>query len=89
MDGSLSYLYTSLPLKDTLSKSGLIPLQHLIPGYRQLQHLRQPDEPWWWEIWQQGKRIDRRGAKSSRPLDSFFPTPHPPLSKKKGLFSLY
>lgn len=62
VDGSLSYLYTSLPLKDTLSKSRLIPLQHLIPGYRQLQNLRQPDELWWWEIWEQGKRIDRRDA---------------------------
>ena len=33
-----------------------------MPGYRQLQDLRQPDEPWWWEIWHQGKRVDKREA---------------------------
>lgn len=60
VDGSLSYLYSSLPLSSTAAKSSAIHLHHLVPGYRQLRDLRQPDEPWWWEIWHQGKRIDRR-----------------------------
>ena len=61
MDGSLSYLYSSLPLSRLDARSSAIDLHHLVPGYRYLQDLRQPDEPWWWEIWHQGKRIDRRG----------------------------
>ncbi|MCJ1256151.1 Mitochondrial distribution and morphology protein 10 [Lignoscripta atroalba] len=61
VDGSLSYLYSSLPLK-THSKSSDIPLRNVIQGYRQLLDLRRPDEPWWWEIWHQGKRVDRRDA---------------------------
>ena len=62
VDGSLSYLYSSLPLKTLASQSSAIDLHHLVPGYRHLQHLRQSDEPWWWEIWLKGKRIDRRGS---------------------------
>lgn len=61
VDGSLSYLYSSLPLSTLASNSSAIDLHRLVPGYRRLQDLRQPDEPWWWEIWHQGKRIDRRG----------------------------
>ena len=61
VDGSLSYLYSSLPLSRLAAKSSTIDLHHVVPGYRQLQDLRQPDEPWWWEVWHQGKRIDRRG----------------------------
>lgn len=37
-----------------------MPLRHVIQGYRQLRELRRPDEPWWWEIWHGGRRIDRR-----------------------------
>lgn len=33
-----------------------------MPGYRRLQDSRQPDEPWWWEIWHGGKRVDKREA---------------------------
>ncbi|SLM36708.1 mitochondrial distribution and morphology protein 10 [Lasallia pustulata] len=61
VDGSLSYLYSSLPIKET-SKSGEIELRHVIQGYRQLQELRRPDEQWWWEEWHQGKRVDKRDA---------------------------
>ena len=61
VDGSLSYLYSSLPLNALASKSSAIGLHRLVPGYRQLRHLREPDEPWWWEIWHQGKRVGRRG----------------------------
>ncbi|KAK0507834.1 hypothetical protein JMJ35_009723 [Cladonia borealis] len=62
VDGSLSYLYSSLPLTAYASKSSAIDLHRVVPGYRQLQDLRQPDEPRWWEIWHQGKRVDRREA---------------------------
>lgn len=61
VDGSLSYLYSSLPLSKLAAKSSAVDLHNLVPSYRQLQDLRRPDEPWWWEIWHQGKRIDRRG----------------------------
>ena len=61
VDGSLSYLYSSLPFKSLVSGSGALDLRQLVPGYRLLQDLRQPDQPEWWEIWHQGKRIDQRG----------------------------
>ncbi|KUJ21887.1 uncharacterized protein LY89DRAFT_387139 [Mollisia scopiformis] len=59
VDGSLSYLYTSLPLHTT-SKSGDIDLHKVIRGYRQIQELRKPDESWMWEQWQGGRRVDKR-----------------------------
>lgn len=62
VDGSLSYLYSSLSLGALASRSSAIDLHHLVPGYRQLQDLRQPDNPEWWEIWLHGKRVDRREA---------------------------
>lgn len=58
VDGSLSYLYTSLPLH--LSQSSSIDLHEIIRGYRQIQELRKADESWMWEQWQGGKRIDKR-----------------------------
>lgn len=61
VDGSLSYAYSSIPL-EAASKSGEIDLHHIIKGYRHLEVLRRPDEPWWWEVWERGKRIDRRGT---------------------------
>lgn len=60
VDGSLSYLYSSLPLSSLPSASSSLPLSHIVPGYRLLSSLRQPDEPWWWEVWHQGRRIDKR-----------------------------
>ena len=59
VDGSLSYLYTSLPLHTT-SQSGQIDLHEVIRGYRQIQELRKPDESWMWEQWQAGKGTDKR-----------------------------
>jgi len=61
VDGSLSFLYSSLPLQ-VASKSSQINLQHLIRGYRRLKELRRPDDPHWWEIWHGGKRIDKKDA---------------------------
>jgi len=59
VDGSLSYLYTSLPLQ-TVSQSSKIDLHDVIRGYRQIQELRKPDESWMWESWRAGRRIDTR-----------------------------
>ncbi|KAI9051398.1 hypothetical protein LZ554_004445 [Drepanopeziza brunnea f. sp. 'monogermtubi'] len=61
VDGSLSYLYTSLPLHTT-SQSGQIELRDVIRGYRQIQELRKQEESWMWEQWQGGKRIDKRDS---------------------------
>ncbi|KAL5398269.1 Mitochondrial distribution and morphology protein 10 [Paraphaeosphaeria minitans] len=59
VDGSVSYLYSSLPLERKL-KSSELDLHNVIRGYRQLRELRRPDEDWWWEVWHNGKRVDRR-----------------------------
>ncbi|KAH0562987.1 Mitochondrial distribution and morphology protein 10 [Trichoglossum hirsutum] len=59
VDGSLSYLYSSLPL-ETISKSAEIDLRDVVQGYRHLQELRRPDERRWWEVWRGGRRIDQR-----------------------------
>ncbi|KZF26611.1 mitochondrial distribution and morphology protein 10 [Xylona heveae TC161] len=59
VDGSLSYLYSSLPLKDS-ARSRNIDLHDVIQGYRHLQELQKPEEAWLWEIWHRGRRIDRR-----------------------------
>ncbi|WEW61109.1 Mitochondrial distribution and morphology protein 10 [Emydomyces testavorans] len=36
IDGSISYLFSTLPLETTPSRSTLIPLRRLVPGYRQI-----------------------------------------------------
>ncbi|KAH7067663.1 mitochondrial distribution and morphology protein 10 [Paraphoma chrysanthemicola] len=61
VDGSVSYLYSSLPLRKDF-KSSRIDLHHVIRGYKHLQELRRPDESWWWETWHAGRRIDRRNT---------------------------
>jgi distribution and morphology protein 10 len=66
VDGSVSYLYSSLPLTGRFKSSDL-ELDHVIRGYRHLQELRRPDEKWWWEVWHKGKRIDRRGRRGPGP----------------------
>ncbi|KAJ8069338.1 hypothetical protein OCU04_002993 [Sclerotinia nivalis] len=59
VDGSLSYLYSSLPLRTT-AQSAKIDLHEIIRGYRQIQELRRVDEPWMWEQWHGGRRVDKR-----------------------------
>ncbi|KAF2762686.1 hypothetical protein EJ05DRAFT_459447 [Pseudovirgaria hyperparasitica] len=61
VDGSISYLYSSLPLSKS-SKSTEIQLEEVIQGYRHLQDLRTPDQSWWWERWQGGRRTDRKNT---------------------------
>ncbi|KAI5285202.1 Mitochondrial distribution and morphology protein 10, partial [Ascosphaera acerosa] len=36
IDGSVAYLFTTVPLRDTPSRSTALPLRHLVPGYRQV-----------------------------------------------------
>lgn len=61
VDGSLSYLYSSLPIRTT-SQSGNIDLHEVIRGYRQIQELHKPDDPWTQETWHGRERIDKRGT---------------------------
>lgn len=61
VDGSLSFLYSSLSLH-VPSRSDTVDLRTLVRGYRHLNDLRRPDEPFWWEIWHKGKRVDRKDA---------------------------
>lgn len=59
LDGSLSYLYSSRSLF-VPSKCAHIPLRDVIHGYRHIGLLPPPENPWEWEIWQGGKRVDKR-----------------------------
>ena len=59
VDGSVSYLYSSLPLQRKL-KSSELDLHNVIRGYRQIRELRRPDDDWWWEVWHAGQRVDRK-----------------------------
>ncbi|OBT64929.1 hypothetical protein VE03_05673 [Pseudogymnoascus sp. 23342-1-I1] len=46
VNGSLSYLYTSLPLTDAFEKAGRLNLHDVIRGYRQIQDLPSPSSTW-------------------------------------------
>jgi distribution and morphology protein 10 len=59
VDGSVSYLYSSLPLQKDFRTSH-IDLHNVIRGYKHVQELRRPDEKWWWEVWHAGQRVDRK-----------------------------
>ncbi|KAL2838813.1 mitochondrial distribution and morphology protein 10 [Aspergillus pseudoustus] len=50
IEGSVSYLYSNIPFENTPSKSALIPLRKLSPGYRQVQApIAPPVESWGWD----------------------------------------
>lgn len=61
VNGSISYLYTSLPLRIP-SKSHQIYLRQLVPGYRRLIELVRADDSHLWEIWHKGRRVDRKNT---------------------------
>ncbi|KAJ4323323.1 Mitochondrial distribution and morphology protein 10 [Neodidymelliopsis sp. IMI 364377] len=61
VDGSVAYLYSSLPLRKEF-KSSHIDLKNVIRGYKHVQELRRPDENWWWELWHAGRRVDRKNT---------------------------
>ncbi|KAG2417723.1 hypothetical protein HFD88_008942 [Aspergillus terreus] len=49
IDGSVSYLYSTVPFDHTPSRSALIPLRKLAPGYRQVQPPVAPIKNWGWD----------------------------------------
>lgn len=49
IDGSVSYLYSTVPFTNTPSRSALIPLRKLSPGYRQVTPPTAPLETWEWD----------------------------------------
>ncbi|KAF8430319.1 hypothetical protein EV426DRAFT_635225 [Tirmania nivea] len=61
VDGSISYLYSSLPLTN-VHKSKNVDLHDAVQGYRQLRHLTAPSEARFWEVWQGGVRVDKRDS---------------------------
>ncbi|KAI5811032.1 hypothetical protein DFH27DRAFT_531095 [Peziza echinospora] len=61
VDGSVSYLYSSLPLSN-VEKSKDVDLHDVVQGYRQLQHLTTPEDKLLWEVWQGGVRVDKRDS---------------------------
>lgn len=48
IDGSVSYLYSTVPFTNTPSRSASIPLRKLSPGYRQVTPPIAPIEDWNW-----------------------------------------
>ncbi|OBT76927.1 hypothetical protein VF21_04136 [Pseudogymnoascus sp. 05NY08] len=46
VNGSLSYLYTSLPLTSAFAQAGHLNLHDVIRGYRQIQELPSPSSTW-------------------------------------------
>ncbi|EPS32369.1 hypothetical protein PDE_07329 [Penicillium oxalicum 114-2] len=48
LDGSVSYLFSTVPLYNTPSRSALIPLRKISPGYRQVQPPEAPVLAWGW-----------------------------------------
>lgn len=71
--GNVSYLYTSLPLR-IAHRTDDIPLRLLVPGYRQIQELRNPET-----AWQDGELIrGPRGNKRNTMVYGrlFLPTSH-------------
>ncbi|KAJ5101944.1 hypothetical protein NUU61_004166 [Penicillium alfredii] len=49
LDGSVSYLFSTVPFHDTPSRSALIPLRKISPGYRQVQAPVVPSQTWGWD----------------------------------------
>lgn len=62
VDGSVSYLSSSLPLSN-VQKSCNVDLHAVTQGYRQLQELQRSENPRYLEIWQGGIRIDGRSGR--------------------------
>ncbi|KAJ5160198.1 Protein of unknown function DUF3722 [Penicillium canariense] len=48
LDGSVSYLFSTVPMHNTPSRSALIPLRKISPGYRQVQAPGAPVHTWGW-----------------------------------------
>lgn len=59
VSGSISYLYTSKPLIH-IKPSSEINLKEVIAGYKVLEPLSKQEDSKYWEIWQNGIRVDTR-----------------------------
>ncbi|KAJ5997391.1 hypothetical protein N7499_006215 [Penicillium canescens] len=49
LDGSVSYLFSTVPFNNLPSRSALIPLRKISPGYRQVQAPTAPAQTWGWD----------------------------------------
>lgn len=87
IDGSISYLFTTLPLNDTPSRSTLIPLRKLAPGYRQIQPPVAPVRDWGWDALLEGSIPLTKEEEAQRKATLLHATLHlPPPSTLNGLF---
>ncbi|EMC97818.1 hypothetical protein BAUCODRAFT_31827 [Baudoinia panamericana UAMH 10762] len=59
VDGSLSFLYTSLGLS-LPHRSSSIHLQNLVLGYKHLSEFEQVSEPRWQDLWRHSKKDERK-----------------------------
>ncbi|KAL4920560.1 hypothetical protein BDW62DRAFT_198866 [Aspergillus aurantiobrunneus] len=62
IEGSVSYLYSNVSFDNTPSKSALIPLRKLAPGYRQVQApIAPPVDSWNWDYILDGTKSGSNG----------------------------
>ncbi|KAL4782234.1 hypothetical protein BJX76DRAFT_359131 [Aspergillus varians] len=62
IEGSVSYLYSNVSFADIPSKSALIPLRNLSPGYRQVKApIAPPVDSWNWDSKLDGTKRDNNG----------------------------
>lgn len=60
VSGSISYLYSSKPLANVKTSKEIL-LKDAIAGYKFLEPLKRQEDPMYWEVWQNGIRVDTRG----------------------------
>ncbi|RWR00141.1 mitochondrial distribution and morphology protein 10 [Paecilomyces variotii] len=87
IDGSVSYLFSTLPLNGTPSKSALIPLRKLVPGYRQVQSPVAPVRDWGWDALLEGSIPVSKEEEAQKKATLLHATLHlPPPSTLNALF---
>ncbi|KAL1863395.1 Mitochondrial distribution and morphology protein 10 [Paecilomyces lecythidis] len=87
IDGSVSYLFSTLPLNNTPSRSSLIPLRKLVPGYRQVQSPVAPVRDWGWDALLEGSIPATKEEEAQRKATLLHATLHlPPPSTLNALF---
>ncbi|KAJ5617033.1 hypothetical protein N7537_002147 [Penicillium hordei] len=73
LDGSVSYLFSTVPFNNLPSGSASIPLRKICPGYRQVQAPAAPIQTWGWDSLLDGVSIpglkDGSRAEPSNPKD--------------------
>ncbi|KAL1961685.1 hypothetical protein VTN77DRAFT_1323 [Rasamsonia byssochlamydoides] len=87
IDGSISYLFSTVPLNDTPSNSGLIPLRKLVPGYRQIEAPVAPVRDWGWDAILDSSSSNNEGSAIQRKATLLHATLHlPPPTTLTALF---